>query len=548
MQESNPDLKVSEVISVLAVADAKLVAGHKGLNKTVTGINVIESKNIMKTISGGEILITSLYPTMLLPYAHYEFCEILAKAGVSALAVKIGNCFDEIPQNVLDIGNQYDLPIIELPVNSNFSDIMHLVMLALYDRKALKLQMNEMIFDRLSQIMIQDQGMNAIITELAHFINKPILLLNEKNKVLSATIDTKPYVPLDYNKSRPGKTKHKITYFREPMKPGSDQEDKVILPIFQSNELVAHLVILGFQQELSEIDYMMLEDAVTFVSLEFVKHFAIVEVENRFKYDILDTIAVSGQFDTETMLERGKLIGWQLGGGNYTVIQLELENINQYLKAKKHSHGGFIGQLASFILDKVPHDAILYIRPRSSSLYLLWQSEQDAVQEEVKALCNQLLDHIEKSYKICRAIIGVGSTVNSLREVSRSYQQATDSRRVARMVGAKYINYTQLGVTRLLCTVSENQQILNYVPESIHILQKYDKENSSNLFGTLSGFFEANCNASLAAKKMFIHYKTMLYRLEKIKSITGMELENSQDRLEAEVGIQIVNLYNQFNH
>ncbi len=95
---------------------------------------------------------------------------------------------------------------------------------------------------------------------------------------------------------------------------------------------------------------------------------------------------------------------------------------------------------------------------------------------------------------------------------------------------------------RLLCKFSENNDLEEFIPKSIHNLMTYDQENNTNLLNTLEVFLKTNSNATQTAKELFVHYKTVLYRLEKIKEVSGIDLANNKDRLEAELGLKIVSL------
>jgi len=72
----------------------------------------------------------------------------------------------------------------------------------------------------------------------------------------------------------------------------------------------------------------------------------------------------------------------------------------------------------------------------------------------------------------------------------------------------------------------------------------YDQENNAELLYTLQVFLECNGNASKAAKELFIHYKTILYRLDRIKEVTQLDLEDNKNRLELEMGLKMLHLLN----
>ena len=59
---------------------------------------------------------------------------------------------------------------------------------------------------------------------------------------------------------------------------------------------------------------------------------------------------------------------------------------------------------------------------------------------------------------------------------------------------------------------------------------------------TLSMYFECGGNLKKVSEKMYIHYNTILYRINKIQQITNMDLSNSNDRLNLEVSLKIMNI------
>ena len=60
---------------------------------------------------------------------------------------------------------------------------------------------------------------------------------------------------------------------------------------------------------------------------------------------------------------------------------------------------------------------------------------------------------------------------------------------------------------------------------------------------TLTAYYSANCNAAKAAKSLFIHYKTMLNRLDRIAQILDCDYNDSHIRLEIEMGLQIIHMH-----
>ena len=73
--------------------------------------------------------------------------------------------------------------------------------------------------------------------------------------------------------------------------------------------------------------------------------------------------------------------------------------------------------------------------------------------------------------------------------------------------------------------------------ELIGRLEAYDREHNGDLVRTLRVFFAANANASEAADRLFLHRNSMLYRLERIQKLTGLDLKDDRVALALQLGL-----------
>lgn len=503
------DLTVADALDAIITSKAKVVAGNNGLNRVVTGINIIESKNIMKVIKGGEILITSLYPNMLEPYTRGEFCEILATANVSAIAVKLGNCFDEIPQEVLEMGNKYDMPIIELPDGCNFSEIIHLVILALYDRRSLKLQIHENVFKRFSDIIIENQGLQVLMNEFSFFLKKALAVTNGFGRVVATTSDS------------------------------FNNDFDMVVPIQNKGGAAeGYLHIDSKGSPLTEAEEIVLEDGLRMIFVELLKLNAIQEVENRYKNDLLDVLVSGRAFDEDNIYEKMEHAGWELKGF-FRVVFMELKDSELTQHTKK--------DVAYYVTERM-HEIKLeatqvFVRAKTGMLYVIVQNkDQDALAEKTDELVNEVKLIMRKYYQEISYHIGIGDTVSRLIMIATSYNHAVKAMHIGKNENWIVTDYNKIGLLKALYDVNDSEAIREMIPENILLLQAYDSEKGTDFLLTLKTFFECNCNASMAAEYLYIHYKTMLNRLKRIKELTGWNPEDSEERLESEIGIKVLQL------
>ena len=69
---------------------------------------------------------------------------------------------------------------------------------------------------------------------------------------------------------------------------------------------------------------------------------------------------------------------------------------------------------------------------------------------------------------------------------------------------------------------------------------KHDSQNGTALLETLRTYLDSNCNQRDTATKLFVHQKTVKYRLVLIERLTGLSLDEHRDRMRADVAVRTV--------
>jgi carbohydrate diacid regulator len=56
---------------------------------------------------------------------------------------------------------------------------------------------------------------------------------------------------------------------------------------------------------------------------------------------------------------------------------------------------------------------------------------------------------------------------------------------------------------------------------------------------TIQSFFENNLNVSETSRKLFVHRNTLVYRLEKIRKLTGLDLREFEHAITFKVALMV---------
>ena len=135
-------------------------------------------------------------------------------------------------------------------------------------------------------------------------------------------------------------------------------------------------------------------------------------------------------------------------------------------------------------------------------------------------------------------VIGVGAVANQLKDVARSFKEAQIAVDIGRVFDEDLtvMNFENLGIGRLIYQLPTTlcEMFLSEVFKKGSI-ESLDEET---LF-TIQKFFENNLNVSETSRKLFVHRNTLVYRREKIKKITGLDLREVDNAIVLKVALMV---------
>lgn len=137
-----------------------------------------------------------------------------------------------------------------------------------------------------------------------------------------------------------------------------------------------------------------------------------------------------------------------------------------------------------------------------------------------------------------RTIIGIGTTARHLRELANRYKEAQVAIEVGKVFddNKSIIHYENLGLGRIIYQLPTTlcEMFLSEVFKK-NPIESLDQET---LF-TINKFFENNLNVSETSRKLFVHRNTLVYRLEKIKKLTGLDLREFDHAIIFKVALMV---------
>ena len=198
-------------------------------------------------------------------------------------------------------------------------------------------------------------------------------------------------------------------------------------------------------------------------------------------------------------------------------------------------------------LESVPMDVVQGLFPDRQNDFVLSVGEADV------ALIHQLPDgadgrdldrvaqQIGEALKVdgeSTVFVGVGTVATHLRDLAKSYKEAQIAIEVGKVFDTEryIVNYENLGIGRLIYQLPTT--LCEMFLQEVFKKNPIDALDQETLF-TIYKFFENNLNVSETARKLFVHRNTLVYRLEKIKKLTGLDLREFDDAITFKVALMV---------
>ena len=152
-------------------------------------------------------------------------------------------------------------------------------------------------------------------------------------------------------------------------------------------------------------------------------------------------------------------------------------------------------------------------------------------------LAASLVDTLSGEHLI-KAVVGIGTPVESVKDLTTSFKEAQLSLEVGKVFDTEQpiVSYDNLGIARLIYQLPTT--LCEMFLKEVFKQGSIESLDAETLF-TIQRFFENNLNVSETSRGLFVHRNTLVYRLEKIKKLTGLDLREFDDAIVFKVALMV---------
>ena len=527
----------------------KLLCGEKGLDLEVKGIRIIEIEDMERYLTGGEILITSFQVYLSCNDREVEqHFEDLVKSEISGFIVKKRKEYDPTGRRLSLLEKhckKYEIPLVEISEDSYYWGIIRYVIMQVFDKITARLKYFKITHDNFNTFILRNNGSSNTASDIIKFLsimieNPVVLYYGNLNCMVSTNSDNSKLILSDEIQPYKPNIITKFQYMKQ-MK-GSCVQYVVKFAIL--SEVEVYITITEENRELTELDYMAIENAIINLQYGFLSEFAQDEVKKKYQRDLIHNI-LNGLLSSKEMTEAAAQLGMK-ESDTYRVVDFHTIKKNvqsKYTKEQLHEVGVIEGELKHLLPDALIYrnmDQIVMIQQvDSNQTELEYQKEM----EEVEDVIQRSILHRKKDTDFQ---IGIGKSVEGYQRLKESYHEASQAikyieiiRQVTGDKNKSVVHYSNLGFFQIFGEIDDVTELERYIPETLKKLYLYDDEHKGELITTLQMYLRNNQSIKKTASAMFVHYRTISYRLEKIKQISGINFDDANEVLAVSNGLII---------
>lgn len=523
-------LTLQELITLALPAETRLLAGHGLLNRPVTWVVGASAAECIARFAAGD------FAFLLPPYASDLEDRIarLAHIGIAGVAV-IG----EPSSSLVAAAEQAHVPLLVLPASTDIRPLERLALALLLDRAAGQEQRAAQLYQELTILSAEGAGLEAMAARIGRMTGKTVLVQDKRLAVLAAWFAPEMESLREAVESWATALSHLPEELRDRKHAAQRQSlleqplplerlTRLIAPIIAKGMARGYFSLIAAPDTLTLFDRRVAQCGAAACALEMAKAKAVSEVEKRVRGTFVDAL-LAGSLSPLEAAQWSRRHAYDPDGRHAAVVVDWAQKEHPTYRRLETLVHGVVKSYGSSTL----------VQARENEIVLFSRLEPQQGLESARRLAEGIRRQASAEFPNDPLAIGIGRPVDALIGLRDSYREARQALSTARRLAEPNpLYFGELNVYRLLFQLEDSPELGSFCQETIGALIEYDRAQGTDLIETLTAYFAHKGNLSQTAEALFVHRNTLLYRMQRIKEISGLDLDNPETRLSVQLALR----------
>src|SRR5882672_2684889 len=555
---AEPKPTVREAMRFHPFAGAKLVAGAEGLDRSIEWVRSMETPEVQPR--AGDLMFTTGFPIKDDRAAQIRLVERIADSDGAGLVVRPHPYLRKLPPEMITEADRLNVPLFTVGPDVQLIDLMTPLLERIINAEHWRLKRSIDIHRRFTELVLDGKGVKEICATLAELLESAVVIEDASFHLLAhaggagdphrkETIQrqgTPQRVLFDPQIQR---MLREIEAKRGPVKVpafphvGMSRE-RLIAPILAANQVLGYISVLDHPPHNEELAFMAIEQAALVLALAVAKERELAEVEGRVRGEFLEDL-LHGTYGEEAAAQRrARHLGYPLHG-NHIVMLVDIDDFRGFIGSRQVSEDAiqalkreFLRRVTGVVRGSYPR-ALVQGRSDSVASLLPVGTEPGDYQARGHALGLQIRENIadwKPGFTVSVGFSGPAEAPGGLAAAQREVISVMDSLARFKRWG-QVVAVPELGLTGLLAAVTD-ERLVDYTRRHLGPLVEHDTARKGSLVPTLRAYLETG-EQQQAAKRLRVHPNTLRYRLDRIREISGVDLEDPETRLNMAVALRV---------
>jgi DNA-binding PucR family transcriptional regulator/putative methionine-R-sulfoxide reductase with GAF domain len=383
------------------------------------------------------------------------------------------------------------------------------------------------VHDELMRLMLEGVALGDLVEGVARMLDADVAMLDGGGRVMAVSGAA--------GAALQPRMAARIAVKRQP---ASDDDRLLVRDVVAGGERLGYLGV-ALRHPPVPLDIVLVEQATIMCALELTRERAVLQARTRVRGDFLWDLLDGKITDVAEALVWAR------------ALRLELpERVRVALiraRARPHNSGAVgalpqlalresLAQVAERAATAQAGEAAL-AAARGSLIALLLPATDDP-----RARVEAVVERLGERFPEIEVVAGVSATAAAIGELPEALAQAQVALNAAPTgAGSPHVAVLdELGVMRFLLAPGDRSDLREFARRVLGEVLDYDRDHPSDLTHTVEAYLTHDCNLQRTAAAMFVHPKTVRYRLDKVQDLAELDFARQRDRFDAQLAISIM--------
>jgi len=505
-----------QILASPIMQKAEILSGeHLLTTRPIESVSVIELP-VEKFVRKNEFVLTTGIGFEDNPKIFDAFVQEIYASQASALAIATGRHVKTIPKRIIAFAEKNNFPLIHMPWEIRFSDVIKTVISGIHHQEDVLLEEYKQLQRTIIALYLEEKTLNDALALMEEHSKSCIYILQRKSEaILSSNPNAQHAQHLHLNQLILDKPSVITTQW------GTHAQ---VYPFHILNQKQAALVIDSDPSLARIIPRSALEQVIIVLQLWFKKNQLLVEEEIKEREGLINAVINQDWNDFDHLIAKTASTDFNGPGKYQCIVGLPEQRAGSNESSDEKND---LAQLASSCAKQIePSNLCAFY---STYLVIFVQ-----IKDEQLDVYHALIDLIEEkvnTYDFPSFSWGISDRPTEIKSLYRSYKNARialDTGRSQHGSGNRS-TFADTSEFRMLSQLSKDEVTKETIRKVIEPLVTYNKERGLDLFLTLTAYMNHNGNVSQTARALSLQRQSLIYRLQKIETLTGKSLSKSDD-------------------